>query len=189
MIEIKCSDAELVRQILSGDREAFTLLVSRFHRVVYSIAYRMTGSFTEAEDLSQEIFLRIYQNLSRYDPGLPLGPWINRVACNHTLNWLKGRRPASLSLSVDIDGEEVERPIADKREGPEEALINRSREERLQEVIMSLPENYRLAFTLKYVEDLTAQEISEIMQIPKNTIKTWLIRAREILRSRLSDEL
>jgi RNA polymerase sigma-70 factor, ECF subfamily len=189
MAERKCSDAELVERILRGDPEAFSLLVSRFHRVIYSIAYRMAGNAAEAEDLCQEIFLRIYQNLSRYDPDLPLAPWIGRIACNHTLNRLKRRMPALAPLNVEIDGEVLERPIADTREDPEEALITRSREERLQEAIMSLPENYRLAFTLKYVEDLTAEEISEIMQIPRNTIKTWLVRAREMLRNRLKDEL
>ncbi|MEW6735915.1 MAG: sigma-70 family RNA polymerase sigma factor [Acidobacteriota bacterium] len=187
--EWQCSDTELVERIISGEEDAFTLLVKRFHRPVYAIAYRMVGNVTEAEDLSQEIFLRIYQNLSRYDRSLPLAPWIYRIACNQTLNRLKRRALATTSLHIIIDGEESERPIADSREDPEQAMITRSREERLQQALLTLPENYRLAFTLKYLEDLTAEEIGEIMQVPRNTIKTWLFRAREALRSRLTDEL
>lgn len=183
------TDAQLAGRILDGDDEAFSALVARFHRTVYSIAYRMSGNAAEAEDLSQEIFLRIYKNLDKYDPSMPLAPWINRLACNHILNRLKRRAPRMSPLEIEVEGEEKERPIADKREDPEEAMIAKSRKRQLQSAIMSLPENYRIAFTLKYVEDLTADEISEIMQIPRNTIKTWLVRAREMLRSKLSNEM
>ena len=109
MIDNTCSDAQLTELILSGDRDAFSLLVSRFHRIIYSIAYRMAGNATEAEDLCQEIFLRIYQNLALYDKSMPLAPWIRRLACNHTLNWLKRRSHAPAALSVEIDGQELER--------------------------------------------------------------------------------
>src|SRR5262249_3014000 len=149
----------------------------------------MSGNTSEAEDLCQEIFLRIYKNLDKYDTSMPLAPWISRLACNHILNRLKRRAPIMSPLEIEIDGEEKERSIADKREDPEQAMIAKSRKDRLQLAIMSLPENYRIAFTLKYVEDLTAEEISEIMQTPRNTIKTWLVRAREMLRSKLTDEM
>src|SRR5690349_764531 len=123
MIEDKETDAKLVERILGGEQEAFSLLVSRFHRIIYSICYRMVDNAAEAEDLCQEIFLRIYQNLVRYDPEMPLSPWIRRIACNHTLNWLKRRSPATLQLSVEIGGEESERQIEDRSAGPEEKLI------------------------------------------------------------------
>jgi RNA polymerase sigma-70 factor, ECF subfamily len=187
--EPQCSDKQLVERILNGEQQAFALLVTRFHRRIYAIAYRMVGNAAEAEDLSQEIFLRVYQNLSRYDQSMPFAPWICRIACNQTLNHLKRRSLALVPISVTVDGEEQQRPIADTRQDPEQALLTRTREQQLQRAILSLPENYRLAFTLKYVEDLTAEEIGEIMQIPRNTIKTWLVRARETLRSKLENEL
>ncbi len=187
--EPQCSDRELVERILDGDRDAFALLVTRFHRVIFAIAYRMVGNAAEAEDLCQEIFLRVYQNLARYDADMPLAPWLRRIACNLTLNHLKRKGPAITSLDSAADGEEQQIQIADAGEDPESQLITRNRASRLQEAILSLPENYRLAFTLKYVEDLTAEEIGEIMQMPRNTIKTWLFRAREMLRSKLADEL
>lgn len=187
--EPQCSDAELVGRIVGGDRDAFARLVSRYHRAIFGIAFRMVGNASEAEDLCQEIFLRVYQNIDSYDASYPFAPWIYRVACNLTLNRLKRRSLALTSLTVEVDGEEQERPIADTRENPEQEMIRRSRAQQLQHAIMSLPENYRLAFTLKYVEDLTAEEIGEIMQVPRNTVKTWLFRAREMLRSKLSDEL
>jgi RNA polymerase sigma-70 factor, ECF subfamily len=187
--ELQCTDRELSERILVGDQAAFALLVARFHRRIYTIAYRMVNNRAEAEDLCQEIFLRAYQNLASYDASKPLAPWLCRIACNHTLNFLKRRALVVVPLTINVGGEEIERPIADERADAESAMITRSREEKLQAAISSLPENYRLAFTLKYVEDFTAEEIGEIMQVPRNTIKTWLVRAREALRSKLENEL
>jgi RNA polymerase sigma-70 factor, ECF subfamily len=187
--EPPCSDSELVERIINGDQAAFALLVVRFHRKIYTIAYRMVGNAAEAEDLCQEIFLRAYQKIGSYDREKPFSPWICRIACNHTINHLKRRALVLVPLEITIDGETQQRQIADKREDPEQALITSSRAQTMQQAISSLPENYRMALTLKYVEDFTAEEISEIMQVPRNTIKTWLVRAREALRSKLEHEL
>lgn len=184
---ILTSDAKLVERILKGDENAFAELVAQFHKRIYSIAYRMVGNVLEAEDLSQEIFLRIYQKLSQYDPNFPLTPWVCRIASNTTINHLKKRSVKTLPFEITINLEE--RPIVDGNISPEQAMIIKRRDKELQTAIMSLPENYRLAFTLKYVENLTSEEISEIMNIPRNTIKTWLVRAREALRGKLANEL
>ncbi|MBL8148460.1 MAG: sigma-70 family RNA polymerase sigma factor [Blastocatellia bacterium] len=176
-----CSDAEMVKSIVGGDSEAFTLLVSRFHRTVYSIAYRMVGNVAEAEDLCQEIFLKVYKNIGQYDQSLPFTPWLRRVACNHTLNSLKRKGLSTSSLEqVDAGSKALS-----SSNNPEVQMVAESQKKNLQEAIMSLPENYRMAVTLKYVEDMTAEEIAEIMQVPKNTVKTWLFRAREELRDKL----
>ncbi len=185
----ECSDKELIRRIRLGEDEAFTLLVLRFHRPIYAIVYRMVGNAAEAEDVCQEIFLRIYQNLSSYDSNMPLAPWLYRVACNHTLNHLKRRAANTVPLKIMVGGKEYERPLLDTKQNPEQTLIVRRQGKQLQQALLKLPENYRLVFTLKYLEDLTAEQISEIIQVPRNTVKTWLFRAREILRSELKDEL
>lgn len=182
-------EAKLVERILKGDESAFGELVAQFHKRIYSIAYRMVGNVSEAEDLCQEIFLRLYQKLSQYDPNLPLTPWICRIASNTTINYLKRRGIKTMPLEIMVNSKEKERPIADEHATPEQAMIVENRDKKLQSAIMELPENYRLAFTLKYVENLTSEEISEIMNIPRNTIKTWLVRAREALRGKLINEL
>lgn len=179
-------EKKLVERILKGEESAFAELVAQFHKRIYSIAYRMVGNVSEAEDLCQEIFLRIYQKFSQYDPNFPLTPWICRVASNTTINYLKRRSIKILPFEVKINSEEKELNIVDERASPEQAMLLKKRDRELQLAIMSLPENYRLAFTLKYVENLTSEEISQIMNIPRNTIKTWLVRAREALRGKLA---
>lgn len=176
------SDRELVERIVAGEARAFTVLVERFHTLIYSIAYRMVGDVAEAQDLSQEVFLRIYRQIGQYDPALPLRPWVRRIACNLTLNHLRHRHP-TLQISQGDDGQELSSPSPNQ----EQMLLAESRNRRLQRALMELPEHYRLAFTLKYVEDMTSLEIAEVMQTNQNTVKTWLVRAREALRRSLND--
>jgi RNA polymerase sigma-70 factor, ECF subfamily len=185
-VEPREDDAAAVERTLAGDPDAFGELVSRYHRTVFSIAYRMTGSRAEAEDLCQDVFLRAYRSLDRFDRSLPFGPWLRRIACNASLNHLRHRAVASGRIS-DADG--LEQNVPDAAAGPEERASSAETADRLGRALAALPANQRLAFTLKYVEDLTAEEIGEAMEAPRNTVKTWLLRARETLRKDLSDEL
>jgi RNA polymerase sigma-70 factor (ECF subfamily) len=183
------TDPGLASRILAGDRAAFEELVSRYHRVVFSIAYRMTGSRFEAEDVSQDVFLRVYRAMDRYDPSLPFGPWIRRIAANATWNRLRSRGVARrLEGAADTADETAER-VADPSPGPQERLEESERSRRLTRALSALPENQRLAFTLKYVEGLTVEEVAAAMDAPRNSVKTWLLRARERLREELVDEL
>jgi RNA polymerase sigma-70 factor, ECF subfamily len=182
-------DPILLGRILQKEQAAFTELVAKFQRRIFTLTLRMTGNQADAEDLTQEIFLRIYQNLAAYDATQPLAPWIYRLACNHTLNFLKRRRVKLVSLTPPRPEESglADQLVAHDPD-PEVATIAASQYRQLQLAMQQLPENYRLVFTLKYTEDLTATEISEILQAPRNTIKTWLLRAREMLREILNQQ-
>lgn len=176
------SDRELVERIVAGDARAFTVLVMRFRNLIYSISYRMVGDVAEAQDLTQEVFLKIYHQIGQYDPTLPLRPWVRRIACNLTLNHLRQRRPLLIQDS-SVQALQLLSPSPTQ----EQELLAESRNRRLQKALMELPEHYRMAFTLKYVEDMTSLEIAEVMQTKQNTVKTWLVRAREALRRSLDD--
>lgn len=189
--EAQTDDGALVRRILSGDREAFDELVARYQRVVFAISYRMTGSAPEAEDLCQDVFLAVFRNLDRFDPSRPLGPWIRKIACNGALHFIRHRGVERRSLREpdrEPDGW-VAADVADPAPSPEDAAAGREIDIRLQRTLLAFPEKPRLAFTLKYVEGLTAAEIAEALDVPRNTVKTWLLRARETLRRELSDAM
>jgi RNA polymerase sigma-70 factor (ECF subfamily) len=181
-------DCAAIERTLAGDRDAFASLVSRYHRVVFSIAYRMTGTRAEAEDLCQDTFLRVYRNLEHFDRRLPFGPWLRRITCNAALNHLR-HRAIERGAVAEIDPMAGELLVADPTPGPEDNTRRVETADRLGRALAALPINQRLAFTLKYVEELTAQEIAEAMGMPRNTVKTWLLRARETLRKELADEL
>ena len=175
----------LVRAIRAGDRDAFERLVWLYHRRIFAVAYRMVGSRADAEDICQEVFWKVYRNLNRYDPARPLLPWVRRIACNHTLNFLRRRRiERRLFEGAEESGEAR---TADGRIPADEVLLAEERERRLQGALLRLPPPQRIVFALKYVEDLTAEEIGQALNVPRNTVKTWLYRARETLRRALAD--
>jgi RNA polymerase sigma-70 factor (ECF subfamily) len=189
IVERLPDEGAVVERILAGDREAFAEVVSRYHRVVFSVAYRMTGTRAEAEDLCQEVFLRFYRSLHRFDRRMPLGPWLRKIACNQSLNHLR-RRSLERRLLQEPDPERaLAENVHDASDGPEERLAQSERADRLQRALSVLSPHQRAAVTLKYVEGLTAEEIAKAMDAPTNTVKTWLLRAREKLRRELADEL
>ena len=156
-----------------GDRAAFRSVVEALGRYTYNLAYRMTYKAADAEDLTQEIFLKLYQNLNKYNPEMPFGPWFRTVATNTALNWRRSKK----ALPAPIDNVEV--PV--RQETPNELP------DRLRILLQDLPEEYRMVVTLRYLEDLGVEDIAQAMGKPTGTIKTWLFRARDMLRERMKD--
>jgi RNA polymerase sigma-70 factor (ECF subfamily) len=168
-------EAILIEAAKSGDQEAFRHIVERYQGAVYNLAYRMLGTPEEAEDAAQEIFVRIYRQLGRYDPERKFSTWTLAIATNYCIDQLRRRRMQLVPLENII-------PWARSREsGPEgEALSSESRDE-MQRLLKRLPEKYRAPLVLRYWEDLSCAEIAEILGVPEGTIKTQIHRARKQL--------
>jgi RNA polymerase sigma-70 factor (ECF subfamily) len=179
------TDAEIVAAVVAGDTDSFAVLVARHQRRVFNVALRMTGNRVDAEDLAQEIFCKLFQNLERYDPALPLENWLVRISTNHTLNWLGRKRITTLPLEHGgSDGTTSVDPAGDGP-SPAEHAERAEMKEIVLEALQRLPANLRLVFVLKYMEDYTADEVAEMVDVPRNTAKTWIFRAREALRAEL----
>lgn len=168
-------EAVLIEAAKSGDQEAFRHIVERYQGAVYNLAYRMLGTPEEAEDAAQEIFVRIYRQLGRYDPERKFSTWTLAIATNYCIDQLRRRRMQLVPLDNII-------PWARTRDsGPEgEALSSESRDE-MQRLLKRLPEKYRAPLVLRYWEDLSCAEIAEILGVPEGTIKTQIHRARKQL--------
>lgn len=151
-----------------GDREAFRTVVESVQKLAFNIAWRLTFNAVDAEDATQEIFLRLYRNFSQFDPSLPFLPWFRRLATNCVLNWKEKQRP-----TVELS----EVPVRDARPADPSG--------RLQKAIKQLPPEYQACITLKYLEDLGVDEIAETLRVPSGTVKTWLFRARGLLVEKL----
>ena len=175
---------EWVNGTLEGNQEAFAELLYTFQDSVYNLCYRMLGERTEAEDASQEVFLRAYSNIHRYDQNRSFKTWILTIASNHCIDRLRKRRmtwvsldepiPATLSLSSD-DPE------------PEEALMMSTRSEQVQALLNELDPGYRVAVVLRYWYDYSYAEIADIMETTESAIKSRLHRARKSLAEMLDD--
>ncbi|MFL7792501.1 MAG: RNA polymerase sigma factor [Anaerolineae bacterium] len=171
-------ESELIRIAQQGDADAFGQLVVRYQQAVFNIAYRMTGSRQEAEDVAQEAFIKSYRALDRFDPTRPFAPWLYRITTNIALNWIKRRRP-----EVNMD-EEITR--SDTTPSVEAQTIAAETSDRLRAAIATLTPNYRAVIELRHFQGLSYQEMSEVLNVPISDVKSWLFRARRRLREVLA---
>ena len=170
-------DKDIIARARCGHREAFRLLVDSLAKLTFNLAWRLTYNSADAEDLTQEIFLRLHRNLDKYDPSLPFMPWFRTLATNICLNHLKRRR-VTRAASLDAhEGMEVA--------GPDAKTPTGDFDEKLRQAVQELPEEYRLVVTYLSFHDLGVSEIAEAMQVPVGTVKTWLFRARDELKQKL----
>jgi RNA polymerase sigma-70 factor (ECF subfamily) len=180
-------EKRLINQALDGDRQAFAEIVELYKNKVYQLAYRMLGNRTEAEDVGQETFLRVYANLSRYDQSHKLSTWIYRIATNLCIDRLRKRKFA-YSLDQEVagtDGLDMYSHLPDQGKTPEAEVVTLELQQEVQTAMDQLPIQYKSIMNLRYIEDLSLQEISEIVDLPVTTIKTRIHRGREALRKLL----
>ena len=171
----RVEEAALIRRANDGDQEAFRILVERYQGAVYNLAYRMLGDPQEAEDAAQEIFVRIYRQLARYDPERKFSTWVLTIATNYCIDQLRRRRMQLVPLENII-------PWARAREaGPEGEALSRESRDEVQRLLRELPEKYRAVLILRYWQDLSCAEIADILKLPEGTVKTQLHRARKAL--------
>ncbi|GGB72735.1 RNA polymerase sigma factor SigW [Fictibacillus barbaricus] len=176
--------ANMVAQVKKGDQEAFEGIVDLFKDKIYRHCYRMVGNGHEAEDLAQETFLRAYRNINKYNSEFKFSTWIFRIATNLCIDRLRKKKP-DYYLDAEVpgtDGANMYSQLSTEEPLPEEVVTENEQWNELQAEIMKLPEKYRTAIVLKYVEDLSLEEISQIMDIPVPTVKTRIHRGREALK-------
>ena len=175
---------EWVTAALEGDQDAFAELVYLFQDPVYNLCYRMLGESTEAEDATQEAFLRAHKNLSRYDKGRAFKTWLMSIASNHCIDRLRKRRMHFLSL----DDEPIAAALALSSSDPlpEQATLQSELGQEVQELLLRLDDSYRLAVVLRYWYDYSYAEIALAMDTTESAIKSRLFRARRQL-SQLMD--
>ncbi|GMW02708.1 MAG: RNA polymerase sigma factor [Candidatus Hydrogenedentota bacterium] len=172
-------DEFLVTQARQGDRWAFEKLVKRYERPLYNYLRRMTGDPTDAEDVFQETFLKVYSHLNRFQEGRPFKPWLYRIATNTARDFLrhKRRRP-----QVSLDDEDGARPslldtLAASLPSPSSLLASRENVERLEKAVAGLSEIHRAVFLLSRYEGLPYSEIAEVLDIPVGTVKSRMNKA------------
>lgn len=177
------SDADLLPRCRRGDEAAWHDLVSRHTRKVFGLAYRFTGRVDEAEDLVQEVFVKVYQTLSRYrESDGPFGGWLMAVARNHAIDHYRRRKQERLRRSEDTEVIETmpargEHPIAGLERDERAALVHRG--------LRALPPDLRLPLVLCDLQGLPYEEIAAELQIPLGTVKSRINRARVELAKRL----
>ena len=180
------SDMDLVARAAAGEGICFDQLVERYHRQIANFVFRMVGNYETALDLTQEVFIKVYSSLGRYNPEFKFSTWIYKIASNTAIDYLRKQSVAVSPLyMVSGDDEEFELPIPAKGPNPERALERTERSAQIEEAISKLPPRYRELIVLRHVSELSYDEIAEVTALPLGTVKNRIFRAREAMRKHL----
>lgn len=180
-------DLILVKEFFAGDANAFDAIVEKYHGNVYRLAYKFTKRSEDAEDIAQDTFIRAYQALLKQPEKMNLKPWLMTICVNLCRNLAKKKKSFNFT---DLESEEeednlVER-LQDKSPSPKEMALQKEQSAWVQTAIQKLPLKYQTVIELRYVEDLSYEEIADVLQIPLNTVKVQLNRAKKSLESLLT---
>lgn len=172
-------DQRVVQAVLAGHRQAFGELVVRYQRMIAGIAWRYGVRQEELEDLTSEVFIKVYRKLHQYRPEHPFSTWLFRLAANHVLDHRRRARRAGLRVAMPL---QLEDPAPD----PGREFESRERIALVREAVNSVAPRYREALFLVYVEGLKLEEAARTLGLPVGTIKSRLMRGREALRKILA---
>jgi RNA polymerase sigma-70 factor (ECF subfamily) len=180
-------DRSLVERILGGERDLFTVLVSRYQKRVINYVYRITHRYEEAHDLTQEIFVKVYLALDRYDPKYQFSTWLFRIAQNSAIDALRKKAISEVPLARPADEESSgkEREFADGGVSPYRALKNKQLSAAIDRAVEKLPIDYRELIQLRHFAELSYEEIASMKKLPLGTVKNKLFRARNLLKEAL----
>jgi RNA polymerase sigma-70 factor (ECF subfamily) len=167
-------DVQLVGRCLAGDTEAFRPLVERYEHVVFNLGLRLLGDREEARDVAQAAFIKVYENLGRYDARFRFYSWLYRIALNECLN-VRNRRRQHVPLDPNL-------PAPDR---PDEGVRQAEVVEQVRGAVMSLSRDYRDVVVLRHFAELSYAEMSAVLQVPEKTVKSRLHTARQRLGERL----
>jgi RNA polymerase sigma-70 factor (ECF subfamily) len=189
------SDVQLMLDVKSGDDSSFELLLRKYRTPVVNFLYRMVRDAAAAEDLAQEVFLRVYRARGQYLPTAKFTTWMFRIATNLAFNALRDGRYRQLEVSIDrsavdrLGDGESEQPaleIADRQPSIELELIRRDRAELIRRAVESLPEKQRAAVLLHKYQEMDYDEIARVLGCSESALKSLLFRAYETLRAELA---
>ena len=176
---------EWVAATKQGDQDAFAELVYTFQDPVYNLCYRMLGESGEAEDATQEAFLRAYLNIERYDTNRSFKTWVMSIASNHCIDRLRKRRMQYVSLDDEPTAAALALSSSDPL--PEHVTLQNERSEVIQDLLLELDPDYRVAVILRYWYDYSYAEIAQTMNTTESAIKSRLFRARKSLAEIIGD--
>ncbi|HEX7680569.1 MAG TPA: sigma-70 family RNA polymerase sigma factor [Thermoanaerobaculia bacterium] len=179
-------DRTLVARILEGDRDRFTELVKRYEKRIINYVYRITHRYEDAHDLAQEIFVKVYVALDRYDPKYQFSTWLFRIAQNSAIDALRKKTVNEVSIVPKPSEDDTkEREFADTGVSPYRAMSNKQLADAIDTAVKNLPTDYRELIQLRHFAELSYEEIASMKKLPLGTVKNKLFRARNLLKVEL----
>ena len=173
----------VIRRVQRGDTDAFEALVAAYEKNVFNVALQMTGNREDAQDMTQEAFLKAYSSLSSFRGDSKFSSWLYRIVSNVCLDFKRrqGRRPSSSLTMEDDEGENIQLDIADESQSPEALLERKMTREAVRAGLQQLPDEQRQILLLREIQGLSYEEIGEAMGLEAGTVKSRIFRARKKL--------
>jgi RNA polymerase sigma-70 factor, ECF subfamily len=191
--EAVLEDHRLISSLQAGDEIAYEQLIDRFQSPVYNLAYRLLNDQADASDVAQEVFLKIFRNVGSFRGDSSLRTWVYRIAVNESHNrrrWLFRHRRGETGIEDNFeDSESREKPLMDSGETPFDFTVNREAQVLLEEALAAINPVFRAAMVLREIEDMSYEEIADILQVSIGTVKSRIVRGREALRRNLASRL
>jgi RNA polymerase sigma-70 factor, ECF subfamily len=185
------SDAEVMLRVKAGDDSAFNFLVQKYRRPIINFMYRMARNQAAAEDLAQEVFLRVYRSRSGYEASAKFSTWLYRIATNLAMNHIRDTRHERPENTLNLDESDEETgqapDLADKKPNVEEQILRRERLKAIREKIEALPERQRMAVLMHKYQQMDYRQIAEVLKLSESATKSLLFRAYESLRTQLKE--
>jgi len=188
-MDSELSSEDLMARIAKGDDSAFEILVNRHQVSILNLIYRFIGDRTQAKDLAQEVFIRVWQSAKSYEPKAKFTTWLYRITANLCFNELKSarrRRWFQFHRSNEDNEGNIEETFSDGSPTAEDLLLEKERSRQISDALQSLPDNQRMALVLKRYDDLTYAEIAQIIGCSVSAIESLLVRAKKTLQKKLS---
>ena len=180
-------DAELMLRVKEGDGASFGVLLDKHRSSVVHFLYRMVQNHAVAEELAQDVFLRVYRSRSTYEPTAKFTTWLFRIATHLALNALRDGKHEKLQERLDDDSSDMPvRQVSDRRPSVEQSLVYRARLDEVRRAIKTLPEKQRAAVLMHKYEEMEYSQIATVLNCSESAVKSLLFRAYETLRARLA---
>ena len=177
-------DLELVAKAKEGDQNAFSKLMARYHDSIFFMVLKMVHNRDDAEDLTIEAFGKAFNNISNYSADFAFSTWLFKIATNNSIDFIRKKRLQTTSLdqtSKTDDGETTPISVQDHSPDPEQAVIKEQRAQKIRDAIEQLSPKYRSLIELRYLDELSYEEIAEKLDLPLGTVKAQLFRAKDML--------
>lgn len=182
------TDGEVVQAVLDGDREAFAFLVERYQKGLVTYIYHMVHHYDESLELCQEVFVKVYESLRRYDRQYKFSTWLYKIASNHTIDHIRRQHMTTVSIQErQEDPDMPELPLESATLNPHDAYRNKVLLDQVRKALEELPPSYRELILLRHFNFRLYEEMAKITGLPIGTVKNRIFRARQMLMERLKE--
>jgi RNA polymerase sigma-70 factor (ECF subfamily) len=189
--EMRAEDASIVAELKAGNEDAYTRLIAQYHQTIFNLVYRILDDPTDASDTTQEVFIKVFRGMEKFNCESSLKTWMYRIAIHEASNrrrWFFRHKVQELSIEPEPGerrGANLRDALVDRSDSPYDHVMRGQMRARVEQCLKELPEHYRTAVVLRDIEDLSYEEIAEMTETSLGTVKSRLVRGREALRKLL----